>query len=126
MREELNYDVKPVKVTNSAGYHHVDPNWPTDDRVYGFYPGIFGAGWYGNETYSLQCPALDHLDTSRHDPLDKLWDTPEEAMKSWEEATPCQMSGMIGAKYYLKPHNIEAVNAQHVFRTIMQKEISLE
>ena len=126
MSEELKYDVKVVTVFRSNAWSVIDPKWEVRDEILGFYPGIFGPGWYGNESYSIQCPALDHLDTSRHDPLDKLWDTPEEAMKAWEDATPCQMSGMAGAKYYLKPHHIEAVNAQGVFRTIMKEEISLE
>jgi hypothetical protein len=124
--EELNYEVKPVKVTNSAGYNHVDRKWPVDDRVYGYYAGIFGPGWYGDDGYSLQAPALDHLDTRRHDPLDKLWDTPEEAMEAWENASPVKMTTRHGADYFLRQKNVDAINDQRVFRTIMQEEVPFE
>jgi hypothetical protein len=117
------YDVKPVKVTNSAGYHYVDPSWPTDDRVYGYYPGIVGPGWYGDDGYSLQCPALDHLDTRRNDPLDKLFDTAEEAMKAWEDAKPCELTQWVGSGYYLREKNVDAINEQNCYRTIMQEEM---
>ena len=113
---ELKYEVKPVKVTNSAGYRHVDPKWPIDDRVYGFYPGIFGPGWYGDDGYSLQCPALDHLDTTRHDPLDSLFETPEEAMKAWKESGAARMTPRHGLDYFLRAHNVDAINAQGVYR----------
>ena len=116
MSEELNYDVKPVKVTNSAGWNMVDPEWPTDDRVYGYYPGIFGPGWYGDDGYSLQCPAFDHLDTRLRDPLDSLFETPEEAMKAWTESGAVTMSALHGSRYYLRQNNVDAINAQGVFR----------
>ena len=64
----------------------------------------------------MQCPALDHLDTTRHDPLDSLFETPEEAMTAWKESGAVTMSALHGSKYYLRAHNVDAINAQGVFR----------
>ena len=122
MSEELHYDVKAVKVMRSGGYVHVDPKWPINNDILGYYPGIFGPGCYSNDGYSLQCPALSHLDTRRSDPLDDLWETPEEAMKAWEEATPCELTTMTGSGYYLRQKHIDAINEQNCYRTISQEE----
>jgi len=100
---ELHYDVKVVKVTSG-------------DEVKGYYPGIFGPGWYGPGGYSLQCPALDHLDTVFRDPLDDLFPTPEAAMEAWERSTPVGMSRGNGMRYFLRTENVEAINACEVFR----------
>lgn len=110
------YTVKPVKVVNSAGFHQVDETWPTDGRVYGWYPGIFGPGWYRGDFPSLQCPALDHLETRMKDPLDKLYDSAEEAMKAWENGAPVTMSAAKGGQYYLRHENIVRINELGVYR----------
>ena len=116
MDNEMQYHVEAVRVTNSAAYHIVDRDWPTDDRVYGFYPGIIGPGWYGGDFPSLQCPALDHLDTRSADQFDKLWPTPEEAMKAWEDSRPIMLGAFAAAGYFLRKPNLDRINELGIYR----------